>query len=86
MYKSCVNNNFCPNNINNEFVQTVNGCDNNMEYAHSYVKTQVLGEVFSPMEGLSNGTMFPDLISPYHPGQSLEEMNYLKYGNRGGMM
>ena len=36
------------------------------------------------MQGLQNGTMFPELVRPYYPGESLEQMNYLRYGRRGG--
>ena len=62
--------------------------DNNnyetLRYANAYVVPQTLNSTFSPMEGLSNGTMFPELVSPYRPGLSMEEINYLKYDGRGG--
>lgn len=57
----------------------------NYSYANSYVPNQTLGVPFTPMQGLQNGTMFPELVRPYYPGQSLEQMNYLRYG-RGGCM
>jgi hypothetical protein len=54
-----------------------------MNYANSYVPNQPFGRIFSPAEGLANGTMFPELVSSYYPNQSLEQMNFLR-NNRGG--
>lgn len=56
----------------------------NTRYGYAYVPTQTFNNVFSPAQGLANGTMFPELVSPYCPNQSLEVMNYLKYHNNGG--
>ena len=85
---SCSTNN-CQSNpgYSNSCSRTVyntNGVSN-YSYASSYVPNQILGTPFSPMQGLQNGTMFPELVRPYSPGQSMEEMNYLRYG-RGGCM
>lgn len=38
-----------------------------MELARVYVKMQPYGRVWSPMEGLQKGTIFPDLYRPYEP-------------------
>lgn len=58
----------------------------NYRYGSAYVPNQVLGQVYTPMQGLSNGTMFPELLSSYYPGESLEVMNYLRSNRRGGCM
>lgn len=82
------NNNNCQYNTGysnscNSTVFNTNGFES-YSYANAYVPNQVLGTPFSPMQGLQNGTMFPELVRPYYPGQSLEQMNYLRYGRRGG--
>jgi hypothetical protein len=59
-----------------------NNTSMNMNYANSYVLNQPFGRIFSPSEGLANGTMFPELVSSYYPNQSLEQMNFLR--NSGG--
>ena len=55
---------------------------NKVMYGHAYVPNQRLRKVLSPEEGLKNGTMFPELISMYNPGQSRDVINFLKE-NRG---
>lgn len=35
-------------------------------YATAYVKFQQLCTLYSPMEGLENGTIFPELNFPHH--------------------
>ena len=51
--------------------------NSNIELAQSYVPWQIMGETFTPDVGLKMGTIFPELVSPYIPGESLEIMNYL---------
>ena len=53
----------------------------NPMYGQSYVPVQQLNKVFKPAIGLKNGTMFPELVSPYCPNQSLQEIEYLKKSN-----
>ncbi|MCL2383832.1 MAG: spore coat associated protein CotJA [Oscillospiraceae bacterium] len=48
-----------------------------IELAQSYVPWQVMGETFTPEMGLKMGTIFPELTSPYSPGESLEVMKFL---------
>ena len=48
-----------------------------IELAQSYVPWQTLGETFTPEVGLKMGTIFPELVSPYSPGESLAIMKYL---------
>jgi hypothetical protein len=35
------------------------------KYAHAYVPFQTLNTLYNPMEGLNNGTIFPELNRPY---------------------
>lgn len=53
----------------------------NPMYAQSYVPWQIMGDVFKPEVGLCKGTIFPELVSPYYPGQSMEEIEYIKATN-----
>ena len=48
-----------------------------IELAQSYVPWQVMGETFNPEVGLKMGTIFPELVSPYSPGDSQRVMEYL---------
>lgn len=56
----------------------------NWMYAHSYVPHQRMNHVYTPEIGLKMGTIFPELVSPYCPGQSADVMNYLKDTNSIG--
>jgi len=57
----------------------------NMNYGYNnFVPVQPFNTIFSPANGLANGTMFTELVSSYCPNQSLEQMNYLKYNSNGG--
>ena len=52
--------------------------------AQSYVPFQYMEDTFRPCVGLDNGTIFPELVSPYMPGQSMAEIEYLKRRNTIG--
>ena len=52
--------------------------------AQSYVPIQTLDKTFTPCCGLKNGTIFPELVSPYEPCDSIEFINYLKRRNTVG--
>ncbi len=54
----------------------------NYLYGHAYTPNQIMNKTFTPAEGLQNGTMFPELVSPYSPGQSMDFINYLRNGGR----
>ncbi len=56
----------------------------NAMFGHAYVMDQMLAKTFSPQEGLSKGTIFPELFSPYSPGDSMREIEYLKNYSKGG--
>lgn len=70
----------CSNYNNTNYSNT----NMNMDYGYTYVPNQPFTNVFSPANGLANGTMFPELVNPYCPNQSLEVMNYLRYNSNGG--
>ena len=52
----------------------------NYLYGHAYTPNQFLNKTFTPEVGLKNGTIFPELVSPYYPGQSMNFIEYLKHG------
>lgn len=52
--------------------------------AQSYVPIQKMDKTFTPCCGLKMGTIFPELVSPYAPCQSVEEIQYLKKANEIG--
>ena len=53
----------------------------NPTLAQSYVPVQTMGRTFIPCVGLKMGTIYPELVSPYMPGQSMAEIEYLKARN-----
>ena len=50
----------------------------------SYVPIQEMNKTFTPCCGLKMGTIFPELVSPYVPGQSMAEIEYLRRTNEIG--
>lgn len=52
--------------------------------AQSYVPIQYMDETFKPCAGLDNGTIFPELVSPYKPGDSMRENEFLRRTNTIG--
>ena len=52
--------------------------------AQSYVPTQFMDKTFKPCVGLKMGTIYPELVSPYSPGQSMAEIEYLRRTNKIG--
>lgn len=56
----------------------------NYMYAQSYVPWQTMKKTFTPCVGLKMGTIFPELVSPYMPGQSQMQIEYLKGANKIG--
>ena len=71
---TCSSNN-CPNNSsrNNTFPE-------NYLYGYAYTPNQCMDKTFCPETGLAHGTIFPELVSPYSPGQSIDFINYLRSG------
>ncbi len=52
--------------------------------AQSYVPIQTMNKTFTPCVGLKMGTIFPELVSPYSPCQSVEENAFIKAMNTIG--
>ena len=50
-------------------------------FGQSYVPIQTLNETYMPNYGLDKGTIFPELVGPYFPGQSMDEIDYLMNSN-----
>lgn len=50
----------------------------------SYVPIQTMTETFKPCVGLKNGTIFPELVSPYMTGDSMKQIKYLEKTNSIG--
>ena len=49
--------------------------------AQSYVPWQFMDKTFKPCVGLKMGTIFPELVSPYTPCQSMREIDYIATTN-----
>ena len=66
------------------FDEEMNLFPNNPMLAQSYVPIQYMDKTFTPCCGLKMGTIFPELVSPYSPEQSMEEIAYLRARNEIG--
>ncbi len=80
----CGQNNDNTSNCGCGFDEDQNLFPDNPMLAQSYVPMQYLDKTFTPCCGLKMGTIFPELVSPYRPGQSMEEIAYLKARNEIG--
>ncbi len=49
----------------------------NPMFAQSYVPFQTMNDTYTPCSGLRKGTIFPELVSEYCPGQSMAEIQYI---------
>lgn len=86
-----ISNNCCCNNNNDcdcGYDDDDNCCGNifpeSPMYAQSYVPIQYMNKTFKPAVGLKNGTIFPELVDPYCPGQSMEFIDFIKKTNTIG--
>ena len=52
--------------------------------AQSYVPIQYMDETFKPCVGLDDGTLFPELVSPYMPCDSMRDNEFLERTNNIG--
>lgn len=80
-------NNTSNNSLNNNCCRCNNSCNipvqpfpDNYLYGHAYTPVQTMNETFNLNDGLKNGTIFPELVSPYYSGQSMDFINYLRNG------
>lgn len=53
----------------------------NHMFGQSYVPIQRMNKTFTPCVGLKMGTIYPELVSPYSPGQSMTEIEYIRRTN-----
>ena len=53
----------------------------NPMFGQSYVPIQTMNKTFTPSVGLKMGTIFPELVNPYKPDQSVEEIAFIKAMN-----
>ena len=51
---------------------------------YAYAPFQRLGKLYDPETAMRAGTIFPELVSPYMPGQSMAENDYLRRTNEIG--
>ncbi len=72
------------NDCNCGYEEEDTGFPTNPMYGQSYVPVQQMEEVFKPGIGLKMGTIFPELVSPYMPGQSMAEIKYIEETNKIG--
>lgn len=76
----------CMNNDSNMFANicqnTKNVFPENYLYGHAYTPVQTLNNTYNPEMGLECGSIFPELISPYSPGQSIDFIEFLRNGGR----
>lgn len=78
----------CPNNNYDEcecgFDEEDNLFPENPMFGQSYVPWQTMNKTFTPRVGLRMGTIFPELVSPYSPCQSIEEIEFIEATNKIG--
>ena len=73
--------NSCPcNRYTNEDFSNNNAFPDNYLYGYAYTPNFNMERTFTPECGLENGTIFPELVSPYSPGQSIDFIEYLRNG------
>ena len=84
--KCCKKDNCCMNDYDCGcgFDEEANVFPYNPMLAQSYVPIQTLDKTFTPCCGLKNGTIFPELVSPYEPCDSMRFIDYLKRRNSIG--
>ena len=66
------------------FEEEENVFPDNPMLAQSYVPWQTMNKTFTPCVGLKMGTIYPELVSPYVPCQSIEENAFIKAKNEIG--
>jgi len=66
------------------FDEEDDGFPMNPMYAQSYVPVQVMNNTYMPCSGLHKGTIFPELVSEYYPGQSMAQIQMIRDMNTIG--
>lgn len=85
----CQNNCSCNMDCYNDscecgFDEEYNVFPENPMLGQSYVPIQYMDKTFKPCIGLKMGTIFPELVSPYSPGQSMREIEFIESMNKIG--
>ncbi len=76
---NCRNHNYNMYHQNN-VSQNNNVFPENYLYGYAYTPIQYMNRTLTPEAGLENGSLFPELVSPYTPGQSIDFIEYLRNG------
>ena len=93
MEKACNDNNKCYCNEMNYNENCSCGFDEEEEIdvfpsnpmlGQSYVPIQYMDQTFKPCNGLDNGTIFPELVSPYEPCDSMRDIEFIRNTNTIG--
>lgn len=63
------------------FDEEYNVFPENPMFGQSYVPMQYMDRTFKPCVGLKMGTIFPELVSPYMPCQSMRENEFIAETN-----
>lgn len=92
MESQCSNNNSCSCCNQNDYMdccecgfeEEYNVFPENPMLGQSYVPIQFMDKTFKPCVGLKMGTIFPELVSPYVPCQSMRENEYIRDTNTIG--
>ncbi len=72
------------NDCNCGFDEEYNVFTQNPMLAQSYVPWQYMDRTFKPCVGLKMGTIFPELVSPYMPCQSMRTNEFIRNSNKIG--
>ncbi len=81
-YEDDISNNDCDCGFDDDSEYSV--FPENPMLAQSYVPWQYMDKTFKPCVGLKMGTIFPELVSPYMPCQSMRTNDYLASTNTIG--
>ncbi len=80
----CTCDNYAKDDCECGFEEEYDVFPSNPMLAQSYVPFQYMDKTFIPQVGLKCGTIFPELVSPYYPGQSMEEIEFIRKNNKIG--
>ncbi len=81
-YEKCNEDNLCECGFDEEYEMGV--FPENPMLAQSYVPWQFMDKTFKPCAGLKMGTIFPELVSPYMPCQSMRTNEFIEATNKIG--
>lgn len=81
-YDDCNNDDMCECGFDEEY--EMGAFPENPMLAQSYVPWQFMDKTFKPCVGLKMGTIFPELVSPYMPCQSMRTNEFIKATNTVG--